>query len=281
MIRFLELLKLELGADDAYAQVGGRDPSDPARLWTDLRDGWRVVLCFEQPLVDRDAKQARLEQLVAGFSQTIRDDLAPALPVMHPDSTPRRLDVALEALRARTGGVSAVVVDIQSPVLWGSAGFDCHADDVEVLVKVGQAIDASLKAGLDLAVPLAGSHADLSKRLHGLGVDADHAARLAMADGDDTSCRHHLMTCVAIARARSAAGRHKDIARAHHDGELGYFVRGFANIYLLIVVFAGDFSELHVESTVLHALPTIEQLLLSLPPLDPKPKGASVLKFKR
>ena len=46
-------------------------------------------------------------------------------------------------------------------------------------------------------------------------------------------------------------------------------MRGFANIYLLLVVFEGAFSELYVESAVVHALPGIEHLVLSLPPLDP------------
>ena len=53
--------------------------------------------------------------------------------------------------------------------------------------------------------------------------------------------------------------------------QFGYLVRGFANIYLLVLVFEGAFSELYVESAVVHTLPAIEQMLLALPPLDPEP----------
>jgi hypothetical protein len=57
--------------------------------------------------------------------------------------------------------------------------------------------------------------------------------------------------------------------------------RSFANIYLLAVVFDADFSELHVESAIVHALPAVEQLLFALPPVDPPPKGARVLSFPK
>ena len=91
--------------------------------------------------------------------------------------------------------------------------------------------------------------------------------------------RHHLLTCLAVARARREA--HPQTLRwAHHEPQFGYFVRSFANIYLLITVFEGAFSELHVESAVLHALPSIERLLLALPPIDPSP-GGRVIRLRR
>ena len=73
------------------------------------------------------------------------------------------------------------------------------------------------------------------------------------------------------ARARREPSRGASARWAHHETQFGYFARGFANIYLLVVVFEGAFSELYVESAVVHALPAIEQLLLALPPLDPGP----------
>jgi hypothetical protein len=122
-------------------------------------------------------------------------------------------------------------------------------------------------------------------RLRDLGIDGERAELLGhvFAAGDETSLRHHLLTCLAIARARAEAESAPRTARwAHHETQFGYFARKFANIYLLVVVFEGAFSELYVESAVVHALPTIEQLLLALPP-DPGPvaRGGRVIRLRR
>ena len=283
LLRFLDLLKQELDADDARAEVGGADPRDPRLVWTNLPGGWRLVVCFAEEPADPGEKQRQLHKLVDGFSPTLDDGQLPAPPSPPVDSAFRRLDAALEALRSRTGGVGAAIVDIQSPVLWGSSDPQRHSDDVEQLAEVGRAIEAARDAGLDLDELLALESADVGARLRDVGVDDESAALLgqALQEGDEAARRHHLLTCAAVACAREAAGRDKEARWAHHESQFGYFVRSFANIYLLVVVFEGAFSELHVESTVLHALPGIEQLLLSLPPLDPKPRGARVIKFRR
>lgn len=283
LLRFLDLLRQELDADDARAEVGGADPSDPRLLWTNLPGGWRLVICFDEAPADRAAKLEQLDKLVDGFSQTLDDGQLPAPPSPPVDSAFRRLDGALEALRSRTGGVGAVIVDVQSPVLWGSSEPQRHDSDVELLVDLGRALDTVRDAGVDLDELMALEPADLDTRLRSVGIEPEHAGVLgrALAHGDEAARRHHLLTCVAVARARDADPREREVRWAHHEPQFGYFVRSFANIYLLVVVFEGAFSELHVESTVLHALPGIEQLLLSLPPLDPKPRGARVIKFRR
>ena len=74
-----------------------------------------------------------------------------------------------------------------------------------------------------------------------------------------------------IARARAQAHESHAVRFTHHDVQFGYLVRAFANIYLLVLVFEGAFSELYVESAVIHALPAIEQLVLALPPREPPP----------
>src|ERR1700759_3285980 len=120
--RFLELVIRELGADDARVELGGRDPGGAGLVWRSLSDGWRVVAVFDNPPAEStglDPARQKLERLASSFTHTLADlhppPLAPsaALPA-------RRLDDALESLRARTGGVSVVVID-SSPVLWGSS----------------------------------------------------------------------------------------------------------------------------------------------------------------
>ncbi|MFI5307401.1 MAG: hypothetical protein ACHQ53_08625 [Polyangiales bacterium] len=286
MLRFLELLCKEIGAVDARAELGGRDPDDPRSLFINLPGGFRLVALFEAAPEDRAEKQSRLEQLAQGFSHTVGETALGSLsPSIAPDSPYRRLDAALEALRTRSGAVSVAVLDVQSPVLWGSSEHQRHTDDVEAMVQIGQALRATLEAGITLDAICSLQADDVPARLRDLGVDPDRASLLGgvLSQRDETALRHHLLTCLAVARARGEAQASPGTRWAHHEMQFGYFVRGFANIYLLINVFEGAFSELYVESAVVHALPAIEQLLLALPPLDPGPvaQGGRVIRMRR
>jgi hypothetical protein len=51
-----------------------------------------------------------------------------------------------------------------------------------------------------------------------------------------------------------------------------YLVLSFSSIYLLCLVFDGDFDELRAERAAQESLPRIERLVLALPPLDPDPE---------
>lgn len=280
-LRLLELVRKELGADDARVELGGREPTDPRAVFSLLSDGSRLVALFSEPLADRTAKQAQLERLVESFGQTLTDGSVPPPPLPPLDAAFRRLDASLEALRSRTGSVGAVIVDLHSPVLWGSSEPQRHTDDAAMLIELGEALRAVLRAGVDIDGLLALEPEDLASRLRTFGIEGERAGLLsrALTGRDEVTLRHHLLTCLAVARARREA--HPPEPRwAHHEPQFGYFVRSFANIYLLITVFEGAFSELHVESAVLHALPGIERLLLALPPIDPSP-GGRVIRLRR
>jgi hypothetical protein len=171
-------------------------------------------------------------------------------------------------------------------VLWGSSDPQRLADDVNTLVQTGDALRAVLEAGAALDAICALEPDEVAARLRELGVATAHAGPLArvLAQRDETALRHHLLTCLAVARARNGARPvHESTRVTHHETQFGFFVRGFANIYLLVVVFEGAFSELSVESAVVHALPGIEHLLLAMPPLDPGPsaKGGRVIRLRR
>ena len=86
----------------------------------------------------------------------------------------------------------------------------------------------------------------------------------------------HLATCRAIAALRRAPEHHEAI-----DDNLGWLARDFGGIYHVILVYGGPFSEIGAARVMLRALPAIEKLGLSLPPVDPTPIGARVLAFKR
>jgi hypothetical protein len=286
MFRFLDLLCKELGAVDARAEIGGRDPDDARVLWINTDAGFRLVVQFAEVPADRARKQALLEQLVSSFSQSLGDVPLPIPPSTPPASPFRRLDEALEALRTRTGAVNIVIIDAHSPMLWGSSEPQRHEDAVTALLRIGEALRALLEAGAALDAICAWPADDVAPRLRAFGVAASHAEPLSrvLAQRDETALRHHLLTCLAIARARAAARPAHESARiAHHETQFGFFARGFANIYLLIAVFEGAYSELYVESAVVHALPGVEHLLLALPPQDPGPggKGGRVIRLRR
>jgi hypothetical protein len=286
MLRFLDLLCKELDADDARAEFGGRDPDDPRVLWTHLPGGWRLVAVFAAPPQDRQAKQDRLQHLVSGFSQTLSELPPPPSPSPPVESVFKRLDASLEALRSRAGGVAVVIVDAHSPVLWGTSDPQRPSEDVHDLAHVGDALRAALDAGIDLDAICSLEASDVPSRLRDLGVSSELASTLghALFQRDETALRHHLLGCLAIARVREETRSVQGMRWAHHEPQFGYFVRSFANIYLLLVVFEGAFSELSVESAVVHALPAIEHLVMALPPLDPEPtasSGGRVIRLRR
>ena len=282
--RFLELVARELGADDARAEIGGREPSGPGVLFTSLSDGWRVVAIFDQPPTESalSAAQTKLERLALTFTHTLAD-LNPPTPPSAAGLPARRLDDALEGLRARTGAVAAVVIDGNSPVLWGSSEGQRETVNVDDLARIGSALAVARDRGVTID-QLTVRDADLlmaSLRNRGIERAVDELlAFLVARDQDEVTLRHRLLTALAIAAVRIKVHRGDHARSVHHEAQYGYIARGLANIYQIVVVFAGPFSELHVESAILHAMPTIEELLFALPPVDPPPSKGQVIRLR-
>lgn len=282
--RFLELVIRELGADDARLELGGRDPVGQGFVWKSLSDGWRVVAVFDQPPEDAsglEAAQKKLDRLAQSFTHTLADlhppPLAPstALPA-------RRLDDALESLRARTGGVSVVVID-SSPVLWGSSEGQRELINVDDLARIGAALGSARDRGVSIDQLTVRDADALLAVLRSRGIErgVDEALTFLIArDKDDLAVRHRLLTALAIAAVRGKMHRGEHARSVHHEAQFGFIARGLANIYQVVVVFAGPFSELHVESAILHALPTLEELLFALPPVDPPPSRGQVIRLR-
>jgi hypothetical protein len=244
--------------------------------------GFRIVAIFDKPPEDRHAAQLRLDRMADTFAHTLSELGSPvarsatALPA-------RRLDDALEALRARTGAVSIVVIDGQSPVLWGSSEPGHELINVDDLARIGASLAVARDRGLTLD-QLALQDADaLINALRKRGIERAHEELLSMLvtrDSDESSARHRLLTTLAIASVRQKMHRGEHVRSVHHEPQYGYIARGFANIYQIIAVFEGPFSELHVESAILHVLPGIEELLFALPPVDPPPSKGQVIRLR-
>jgi hypothetical protein len=246
--RFLALVRRELGAHDVRVLAADEveAPGDASReLRCSLPDGLTVLARFEQALPDRDAKQRRLEMLASTFDVVVEE--VSQAPKSRPSPAQALLD-ELRALCERASALNALVVDANSPILWGAA----RPRDV---------------VPADWAAPAPG------------GTEAP-----ANEDGGDTIARASRSALEAV-RAHvdmSALRKGKRVRHVEREGEAPFLAHSFAGIYLLTLVFAGEFDELRAERAVLEAMPRVERLVLALPPLDPPPReGARAIAIRR
>ena len=208
-------------------------------------DGRIVVARWLEPLVDRDAKLRRLEILASTF------DAAGGEPHGPPSRPPASLSlrVELQALCDRAAAINAMVIDANSPILWGAA------------------------RGRDI-VPQAWAASPPPPEAEG-APSADEA-RLAEVSRAALEAVRGLVELTGIRKG-------KRVRHVERDGAAPFLVHSCAGIYLLTLVFADAFDELRAERAVLESLLRIERLVLALPPLDPDPprKGAGVISMRR
>lgn len=280
----LEIVERNLGAADARVEIGGEPPNDPRLLWTSLGPAMRVVAVFEQPPDDPDAQRERLQELTRSFSGTVDEAIAAGAVDQSPPNLPRRrLDDTLEALRAHVQARRVLVFDVQSPVLWGASCRD-EDNDVDELEELGRALGKAEKRGIDIEGLLGIEPSELAEQLSHAGllsaqVWALERATQQLRDQEDAAER--LLSARAIFEVRAShRGQGGDRVAVHGEG-FALLARAFANIYRLVAVFDDRFSELHVESAMLQAIPTVEQLLFALPPIDPPRKAGRVLRLPR
>jgi hypothetical protein len=283
--RFLDLVRRELRCEDARFEFGGQPPLADDCVFAELPGGWRVVAMFEAPLEDGGAPEAKLVALVETFSG-IGARLEARRPRMSAGPLARELDDALALLAEKANALRAVVIDEDSPVLWGSSEAPPGPEDVEVVMWIGELADSAAAAGLDMTELVQLDEVSLRERIVTLEPRKLRERLLrklpsirelgAHRDRDTEAWAAHFATCRAIAAVRRAPERHQSI-----DDDLGWFARDFGGIYHVILVYGGRFSEVGAAGVMLRALPAIEKLVLSLPPIDPTPKGARVLPFRR
>lgn len=286
--KLIDLVRRELGADDARAEVGGKDPEDARVLWAQLPNGWRIVALFDEPPESRDKRQARLDALVASFGEvaerveTPNGGLGPAKQ--------RALDEELDVLAERAGARAAVVIDERSPVLWGSSSPRARGWDLEMMERARALAAEAAAQGIDAIRWLAEGPPD-PQALALAGVDETVAQRwthrfhrlTTLAPewrGGEWREALQIATAIGAARAECRGGRAPERVSQRGD-DWGVFARSFAQIYLVALVYDGPFSELHAEGPLVRALPHIETLVLALPPVDPPPRAATVIRLPR
>lgn len=277
LVRFLELVQKELGSDDARIEIGLRPPPEGA-IAADVGRGFRVVATFDAAAADPAPLRARLESLVASFAGTLAALELPSGQSV--GSGPGgELGDALELLAHRARAETALVIDHASPEIWGSSESGreplARVDDALFFARVVARLEA---ASISLDEALALDDGALRARLADAHLEAAAVASLSRAVGDLvelTSSRPPSPRHVRAARAIAAARERSEGAWPH------VFVRAFATIYRLVLVFEGPFSELHAEGAAIRALPIIERLVTSLPPRDPVASGAKVAVLRR
>ena len=245
--RFIALVRRELGAHEVSILEPGDGPEaiDEAReLRCPIPDGRTVVARWQEPVADRDARLRRLE-ILASTIDAIAEEKPPTPSSRPPPSESLRDE--LQGLCDRAVAVNALVIDANSPILWGAA----WGRDI-----VPEAWTAS-------PTPSDATPSPDDERLVEVSRIALEAVR-GLAE---------------LPNIRKG----KRLRHVERDGAAPFLVHSCAGIYVLTLVFAGAFDELRAERAVLESLARIERLVLALPPLDPDPprRGAGVISMRR
>jgi hypothetical protein len=249
--------------------LGEATPEAENVLVSRLADGRHVVATFAEAPKDREALERRLAMLASTFSDALASPPSERTRARPPVGT--SLHEELKALAARARAVDAVVIDTDSPVLWGSASAPArpHARNELILREVSDRELAS-RVQDDESGPLQDLLTD------GPRPPAESAAVISdFADDEDDLPEESdaiRRAVAAIRRLPALEGLHKGRHLRHVERDGNYFLAlSFSGIYLLCLVFDGEFDELRAERAAADALPRIERLVLALPPLDPDP----------
>lgn len=270
--RFLSLAKRELAADDV--RLLGPDeaaPDAPNVLVTRLADGRHVVASFAEPPKDREALERRLAMLAGTFAETLASPPSERTRARPPVAT--SLHEELKVLAARARAIDAIVIDADSPVVWGSAALPA---------KPRARTDHLLRdvSARELTVD------DESRPSQDVRAPAESSPMASMLDDEDDEEPAETRRAIgAIRRSPALAGLHKGRHLRHVERENDYLLAlSFSGIYVLCLVFDGPFDELRAERAAHESLPRIERLVLALPPLDPEPQpmgGVIALRRRR
>ncbi len=283
LLHFLDLVCRELDCQEAHFEFGGDAPRESDRIWAEVLGGWRVVARYDTLAeADREPRMAKLQGLIDAFAG-VGSELQVRSPRVASPSASQELDDALALLAEKAEALRAVVIDEDSPVLWGSSESPPGPEDVESAMWIGELADSAAAAGLDMVELVQLSAEDLHARVRELEPRKLRERLLRKlplvkdlgSHRDAEAWTAHFASCRAIAAVRRAPENHEAI-----EDDLGWLARDFGGIYHVILIYDGPFSEIGAARMMLRALPAIETLVLALPPIDPSPKGARVLQFK-
>lgn len=267
--RFLALAKRELAAEDVQILGTSEAVPDAANVVTArLPDGRHVVASFNEAPRERDVLERRLAMLAGTFEGALAAPPSERTRARPPAAS--SLHDELKALCVRARAADVVVIDADSPVIWGSAAVSAkpRARNDVLLRDVSQRELVSVPDGES------GPLQDI------LAPDESSTMTSDLADDDDEHAEAEPVdpvvtrSAVASLRALHALGSVHKGRHARHVQREGdfYLALSFAGIYILVIVFDDAFDELRAERAAQDALPRITRLVEALPPLDPEPQ---------
>ena len=263
--RFLALVQTELSAQAARILARGVAPPDATNAVSfRFEDGRTVLAIFAEPPQNPAEIGERLALLATAF------DESPRAIELHKSrySVARSLKDELLALCQRAMALDALVIDADSPVVWGSA--NSHAfrpsrpDYSTALLVEGESAHDWSEPELATA-PSEPPPAETPE-------EEDSAVTSSSPLAEDTvQCVERALAHVRELDALDALAKGKPLVHHYVSDEFGVAAHSFSSIYLVLLVYPGRFDELRAERATAEALPRIEELVSALPPLDPEP----------
>jgi hypothetical protein len=261
--RFIALVRRELQADDVRVLDAGEQAPDAVNvLSARLHDGRLLIATFASAPDAKEALSRRLEILAGTFSQSADEGAGEGRGSRPPT---RSLHHELKALVTRSNAVDAVVIDANSPMIWGSATERGPRSSLEDSIR---RIEASeLGSGPEV----------LSTRRSSRPPPADDADD----PGDLPEASRRAIDAVRALPQLAIISKGKHLRQIEREGP--HYLASSFGIYILVVVFDAPFDELRAERAAQEALPQIERLVLALPPHNPEPPvaGAGVVRLRR
>ncbi|MEZ4370673.1 MAG: hypothetical protein R3B07_07600 [Polyangiaceae bacterium] len=286
-LRLLEVVCAQLGAVDARLEIGGLDPEDPRLVWVNLGNSERVVAVFDAPPPEPETLQERLVALLNTFAETLAGVELEEAPQRHapPD---RRLEQVLDTLRSRSGATLALVVDEQSPMIWSQSGLGGGLDRdllLDALATSRTCAELSLSLVALVALDEDEVTAQLTAALQRANVSSRQRMRELTTRVERTRSEIGLetlpraLTAAALMELVTQQDRHADRFHVPSDAGGALLGRRINGIYWVALAEEANWSELHTEAALRDLLASIERLVLALPPFDPPPRGARVLRL--
>ncbi len=270
--RLVALVRRELAASDVRVLSATEAvPTAPNVITAKMHDSRIVVATFDDAPSDRTARERRLGILVDTFAQALSPDSDRFRAARVSVGT--SLQEELRALAVRAAAADVIVIDVDSPVVWGSA--------------LGGSVPSNPPQAIEPLMDLSGPQL-VSGANEGL---SDGDLRADPEDGEEDPLLSEVVQAEASRRAiafvrglpyGTAAHKGRHFRHLMREDDFGYLAISFSGIYVLILVFGGDFDELRAERAAADALPRVERLVLALPPLDPEPEPtADVIAIRR
>jgi len=274
--RFVTLAKRELAADDVRVLASNETVPDADNvLVARLSDGRHVVASFANEPKDKEALTRRLGMLADTFADALA---APPSEKLRARPRPASsLHEELKALIFRARALDAVIIDTDSPVVWACASVPAkpRARNEFLLRDVS---DRELASHLeddsgplqDVDIPpISRSDRSETSQL----IPAESTAMLSEVEDDVAEESETTRRAVTAIRRLPLEGLHKGRHLRHVERDKEFFLAmSFSGIYILCLVFEGEFDELRAERAASESLPRIERLVEALPPLDPDPQ---------